>query len=69
MKLSFPHPIIILLTFIFIAGLSTYFIQSGTFDRVLDENTGREVVVSGSFKNVEDVDVGLVDMFLAIPWI
>jgi uncharacterized ion transporter superfamily protein YfcC len=67
MKLSFPHPIIILLTFIFLAGISTYFIQSGTFERVLDENTGREIVVSGSFKNVEDVDVGLVDMFLAIP--
>lgn len=67
MKLSFPHPIIILLSFIFIAGLSTFFIQSGTFDRMLDEKTGREVVIPGSFRTVEDVNVGLGDMLLVIP--
>jgi uncharacterized ion transporter superfamily protein YfcC len=67
MKPSFPHPIIILLSFIFIAGLSTSFIQSGSFDRVLDEKTGREVVVTGSFKAVEDVNLGLGDILLAIP--
>jgi uncharacterized ion transporter superfamily protein YfcC len=67
MKLSFPHPVIILLTFIFIAGISTHFIQSGSFDRVLDEKTGREIVVPGSFKTVEDVNVGLGDVLLSIP--
>lgn len=67
MKLSFPHPIIILLSFIFIAGVSTYFIQSGSYERVLDEKTGREIVVSGSFREVADVDVGLADILLAIP--
>ena len=67
MKLSFPHPIIILLSFIFMAGLSTFFIQSGKFDRVLDEKTGREVVVPGSFKEIEDVNVGLGDILLSIP--
>lgn len=67
MKLSFPHPIIILLIFISIAGISTYFIQSGSFDRVLDEATGREVVVPGSFKEIEDVNVGLGDILVSIP--
>lgn len=67
MKLSFPHPIIILLFFIFLAGLSTYLIQSGTFDRVVDEATGREVVIPGSFRQIEDVNVSLSDMLLAIP--
>ena len=67
MKLSFPHPIIILLTFIFIAGFSTYFIQSGSFERVLDEATGREIVVPGSFKEIQDVNVGLFDILLSIP--
>lgn len=67
MKLSFPHPIIILLLFIFLAGLSTYFIQSGSFDRILDEETGREVVIPGSFRQIEDVNVSLSDMLLAIP--
>ncbi|SEG47537.1 YfcC family protein [Algoriphagus boritolerans] len=67
MKLSFPHPIIILLLFIFLAGFSTYFIQSGSFDRVLDEATGREVVIPGSFRQIEDVNVSLSAMLLAIP--
>lgn len=67
MKISFPHPIIILLMFIFLAGFSTYLIQSGSFDRVLDEATGREVVIPGSFRQIEDVNVSLGDIFLAIP--
>jgi uncharacterized ion transporter superfamily protein YfcC len=33
----------------------------------LDEKTGREVVVTGSFKAVEDVNLGLGDILLAIP--
>lgn len=67
MKLSFPHPIIILLLFIFLAGVSTYFIHSGSYDRILDEATGREVVIPGSFKQIEDVNVSMSDMLLAIP--
>ncbi|WP_332914331.1 hypothetical protein [Algoriphagus boritolerans] len=53
--------------FIFLAGFSTYFIQSGSFDRVLDEATGREVVIPGSFRQIEDVNVSLSAMLLAIP--
>lgn len=67
MKLSFPHPIIILLLFIFLAGVSTYFIHSGSYDRILDEATGREVVIPGSFRQIEDVNVSMSDMLLAIP--
>ena len=67
MKLTFPHPIIILLSFIFISGAATYFIPSGSYERVLDENTGREIVVPGSYKVLPDVDVSLLDMLLSIP--
>jgi uncharacterized ion transporter superfamily protein YfcC len=67
MKLSFPHPLVILLGFIFLAGLSTYFISSGSYDRVLDENTGREIVVPGSYHSVEDINPSLGEIILAIP--
>ncbi len=67
MKLSFPHPIIILLSFILLAGLSTFFIHSGSFERVLDENTGREIVVPGSFHEVEDINANFGDILLSIP--
>lgn len=67
MKLSFPHPIIILLAFILISGLATYFVDSGSFERTLDENTGREIIVPGSFEKVPDQNVGIYDILLAIP--
>jgi uncharacterized ion transporter superfamily protein YfcC len=67
MKLSFPHPLVILLGFILLAGLATYFISSGSYDRVLDENTGRELVVPGSFHEIEDVNPSIGEIILAIP--
>ena len=67
MKLSFPHPIIILLGFILLAGIATYLIPSGSFDRVLDEETGREIVVPGSFHTIEDKNASVYDIFLSIP--
>jgi uncharacterized ion transporter superfamily protein YfcC len=67
MKLSFPHPIIILLGFILIAGIATYLIPSGSFDRVLDEETGREIVVPGSFHSIEDKNATVYEIFLSIP--
>ena len=67
MKLSFPHPLIILLGFIVFAALATLFIQSGSFDRVLDENTGREIVVPGSFKTIDDINPGFWEILKTIP--
>jgi uncharacterized ion transporter superfamily protein YfcC len=67
MKLSFPHPLIILLGFIVMAALATLIIPSGSFDRVLDELTGREIVVPGSFKLVEDVNPSFWEILKAIP--
>lgn len=67
MQLSFPHPLIILLGFIVLAALGTLIIPSGSFDRVLDENTGREIVVAGSFKTIEDVNPNLWEVLKAVP--
>lgn len=67
MKLSFPHPIIILLGFIILAALSSYFIQSGSYERVLDLDTGREIIVPGSFRVIEDKNASIYDIALSIP--
>ncbi|MEB2779162.1 Na+/H+ antiporter NhaC family protein [Algoriphagus sp. C2-6-M1] len=67
MKLSFPHPIIILLGFILLAALSSYFVQSGKYDRVLDADTGREIIVPGSFQVIEDQNATIYDVALSIP--
>ena len=67
MKLSFPHPLIILLAFIILAALATLIVPSGSYDRVLDEETGREIVVPGSYQLTEDKNASIFDTGLAIP--
>lgn len=67
MKLSFPHPLIILLGFIILAALATLVTPSGSFDRILDESSGREIVVPGSFKNIEDVNPSFWEILKVIP--
>ena len=67
MKLSFPHPMVILLGFIILAALATFIIPSGSFDRILDEETGRDIVVPGSYKLTENKNISLYDTGLAIP--
>ncbi|MFD2035938.1 YfcC family protein [Belliella marina] len=67
MKRSFPHPMIIMLSFVVLATICTYLIPSGEYDRVLDVETGREVVVEGSYKRIENAPVGVGQMFLSVP--
>lgn len=67
MKYSFPHPLVILLSIVILAALATLVIPSGTFDRVMDEQTGREIVVPGSFHLTEDRNIGIYETLLSIP--
>lgn len=67
MKISFPHPLIIMLVFIGFATMLTYIVPAGSYDRVLDEVSGREIVVQGSYKQHDNNPVGIGKMFLSIP--
>lgn len=67
MKLSFPHPMIIMLAFVGLAALLTYIIPAGSYDRVLDEQTQREVVVEGSYQQKENTPVNIGKTFLSVP--
>lgn len=67
MKLSFPHPLIIMLVFIGFATVLTYIVPAGSYDRVLDEVSGREIVVQGSYKQHDNNPVSIGKIFLSIP--
>lgn len=67
MKLSFPHPLIILLGFMVLAALATLIIPSGNFERIADEATGREIVVPGSFSSTDDLNPSLWEILKTIP--
>lgn len=66
-KISFPHPMIIMLAFVVLATILTYLIPAGQFQRTIDENTGREIVVQGSYAQTQNQPVGLGKMALSIP--
>lgn len=66
-KLSFPHPLVLLLLCIIVAAIASYIVPAGQFDREINEQTGREVVVPGSFHKVESNPVGFFQTIVAVP--
>jgi uncharacterized ion transporter superfamily protein YfcC len=50
-----------------LAALCTWFIPAGEYQRLLDEATGRTLVVPGTYARVAASPVGLFDLFVAIP--
>ncbi len=66
-KFAFPHPLTLLVLFILIGMMLSHLIPSGEYDRKTDEQTGREVVISGSYHEVPPSPVGFFDAIVAIP--
>lgn len=67
MKFEFPHPLAILLIFIALAAVLTHIIPAGQYERVLDEETGREIVVANSYEQIEAEPIGLLNAIVKVP--
>ena len=50
----------------FLAGIASYIIPAGEFERVEDEE-GRMLVVDGSYHHIESEPVSFFEMFTAVP--
>ncbi len=66
-KARFPHPLVLLSACIVLAAVASYVLPAGQYDRQQDEATGREVVVAGTYHEVEPNPVGFFDAVVAIP--
>ncbi len=66
-RLFIPHTYAILFFILIIASVATYFVPSGEFERVEDEETGKTLVVEGTYQSVDSNPVGFFDLFKAIP--
>lgn len=64
---SFPNAFTIVVAFILVAGTLTYIIPKGQYQRVLDPNTNREVVVPGSYKIVDAENLTPFEILTCIP--
>ncbi|QTX33284.1 YfcC family protein [Aminithiophilus ramosus] len=60
-----PNPYILLFLIIVMAGIMTYIVPAGEFDRA--EVGGRMGVVAGTYHRVDQAPVGLFDLFTALP--
>src|SRR5574339_537970 len=64
---SFPNAFTIVVAFIFLAGILTYIIPKGKYDRMLDPKTNREIAVPGSYKPVDAENLSPFEILTCIP--
>ncbi len=65
-KLAFPETALLLLIIVAFVAALTYVMPAGAFERVLDEETGRELVQSGTYAVTESNPTSLVELFSAV---
>jgi len=64
---KFPHPLALLTGCIAVAAALTWVLPAGQYERRLDEATGRQVVVAGTYHDVEAAPVAPFSALVAIP--
>ncbi len=64
---SFPNALTIVVAFIMFAGLLTYFIPKGKYERIIDPVTKKETVVPNSYQKIEASQLSPFQILTAIP--
>jgi len=62
---SIPHPVVMLFGILVLITLLSHFISAGAYERV--EVDGRQMVVPGSYQQIDSTPLSFLDMFRAIP--
>jgi uncharacterized ion transporter superfamily protein YfcC len=66
-RLSLPHPLVLLLGGIALAAALTWWLPAGAFDRRDDATTGRTLIVPGTYHRVAPSPVGPVAAAVSVP--
>ena len=66
-RLRFPHSLSLLVACILLAAVLTYLLPAGEFQRHEDPNTGRTVVIAGTYAHIDARPVGPFATLIAIP--
>ncbi len=64
--LTVPHTYVIIGIILILVTLMTYLIPAGQYDRVLDEETGYDIIVEGSYHHVDQSPVGPFKMIQSL---
>ena len=66
-RFSVPHPLVLLTACVILAAIASHLLPAGEYERRDDEETGRSVVVAGTYHQVDPSPVGFFDAFVALP--
>jgi len=64
---TFPNALTVVVAFIFFAGILTYIIPKGKYERITDSETQRETVVPGSYQTVEADNLSPFEILTCVP--
>ena len=67
MKLKLPHPFILLLAGVAIAAALTWILPAGVYQRRADPETGRNLVIPGTYARIAPAPVGPLAAVMAVP--
>lgn len=65
-KIAFPETALLLLIIVVFIAALTYFVPAGEFDRIIDDATGREIVVAGSYHEIDRTPTTPLQLFSSI---
>src|SRR5690349_350211 len=66
-RLRLPHPLVLLVFCVVLAAVLTWVLPAGEYDRREDQDTGRKVVVAGTYHAVPASPVDAFGALVAIP--
>ena len=64
---KFPNALVIMLGVILLAWVLTFLIPKGTYQRIVNPETGQTMVVGGSYETAQGESLRIFDLFLSIP--
>lgn len=67
MRFQLPHPFVLLLGAVGVAAALTWVIPAGEYQRRTDADTGRTVVIAGTYERLDAAPVGPMAAVLAVP--
>ena len=65
-QIKMPHTYVILTFLLLLVSILTYLIPAGEYTRVLDEQSGRMIVLADSFHYIQGNRPGIFDIFLSL---
>lgn len=66
-RFAVPHPLVLLTVCVGLAAVASHLLPAGEYERRLDEASGQNVVVPGTYHAVEPNPVGPFDAIVALP--